>query len=68
MTDKDTMRRRIDRLKAENARQRDALVKIACGKQREDNGHPLGEYASMAMRFVTIAQDALRSEPGGDAP
>lgn len=49
----------LDRRRAE--RVESALRKIAEGKTAADNAHPLGEYASMAMRFVSIAQDSLRS-------
>lgn len=49
---------------AERDRYRAALVEIAKGKAHEDNVHPLtaerGPYAAMAMRFISIAQAALR--------
>lgn len=43
----------------ERDRYRAALVEIAKGKTIEDNDHPLGEYASMAMRWLTLAQRTL---------
>jgi predicted nucleic acid-binding Zn-ribbon protein len=46
-------------LRAERDALREALQQIAAGKVAADNNHPLGEYASMAGRFLSIAQTAL---------
>lgn len=46
-------------LLAERDRYREDLERIKLGKLQEDNEHPLGEWASMAMRFINIAREAL---------
>lgn len=40
-----------------------ALRHIRTGKTQADNEHPLGEWASMSMRFHSIARTALEEAP-----
>jgi hypothetical protein len=42
-------------------RMEEALREIRTGKIQADNEHPLGEYASMGMRFHNIARTALET-------
>lgn len=42
-----------------------ALREISIGKVRADYEHPMGEWASMAARFLTIARAALKPEKKG---
>lgn len=50
--ERDEQRQRVERVEA-------ALREIAVGKISADHDHPLGEFASMAGRFLSIAQTAL---------
>lgn len=47
-------------LKTENERHVAAWRQILVGKTAEDLDHPLGEFASMAGRFLEIAKSAIR--------
>lgn len=48
------------------AAMREALVYIVIGRAQADSEHPLGEYASMASRFIAKAKEALSSTAGRD--
>ena len=53
----------IDALRSANERcnrYESALREIAAGKLPDDNRHPLGQYAAMALRFNQLACAALR--------
>jgi hypothetical protein len=49
------LRARVEKLEG-------ALKEIRVGKKACDNQHPLGEYASQAIRFTCIAKTALEKK------
>lgn len=56
--ERDEARRDRDTLRA-------ACEYIRFGKRHEDNTHPLGEYASQAIRYYNAAKEAINRAGGG---
>ena len=54
---------RAEKAEKEVGRLRDALREILVGMVRADYEHPMGEWASMAARFLNIARAALEPKP-----
>ena len=54
------LRERAEKAEAEVERLTWALREIALGRTSVDNDGPLDPFTSMAGRFLSIAQDALR--------
>jgi uncharacterized coiled-coil DUF342 family protein len=55
------LRAERDRLAARVAELEGALRQIRVGKIPEDNEHPVGQWFSMASRFINIAKDVTRN-------